>query len=65
MKKGLILTNAYAKLAAFSNQANRLKEELETLGVSVDVLKNDGFFAFINENGEVQTSIADYDFCVY
>lgn len=65
MKKGLILTNAYAKLAAFSNQANRLKEELETLGVSVDVLKNDGFFAFINENGKIQTSLLGYDFCVY
>ena len=65
MKKGLILTNAYAKLAAFSKQANRLKEELETLGVSVDILKNDGFFAFINERGEIQTSLKDYDFCVY
>lgn len=65
MKKGLILTNAYANLAPFSNQANRLKEELEKLGVSVDVLKNDGFFAFINENGETQTSLLDYDFCVY
>ena len=65
MKKGLILTNAYAKLAAFSNQANRLKEELEKLDVSVDVLKNDGFFAFVNENGEIQTSLNGYDFCVY
>ena len=65
MKKGLILTNAYAKLAAFSNQANRLKEELERLGVTTDVLKNDGFFAFINENGEIQTSLLGYDFCIY
>ena len=65
MKKGLILTNAYAKLAAFSNQANRLKDELKKLGVSVDVLKNDDFFAFINANGEIQTSLLGYDFCVY
>lgn len=65
MKKGLILTNAYAKLAAFSNQSNRLKEELERLGVCTDVLKNDGFFAFINEQGEIQTSLKDYDFCIY
>ncbi len=65
MKKGLILTNAYAKLAAFSNQSSRLKEELENLGISVDVLKNDGFFAFINERGEIQTSLKNYDFCIY
>ena len=65
MKKGLILTNAYAKLAAFSNQSNRLKEELERLGVCTDVLKNDGFFAFINEQGEIQTSLKNYDFCIY
>ncbi len=65
MKKGLILTNAYAKLAAFSNQASRLKEELEKLGAQVDVVKNDGFFAFINANGEIETSLKEYDFCVY
>ena len=65
MKKGLILTNAYAKLAAFSNQASRLKEELEKLGAQVDVLRNDGFFAFINAKGDVQSSLCDYGFCIY
>lgn len=65
MKKGLILTNAYAKLAAFSNQASRLKEELEKLGVQMDVLKNDGFFAHINKQGEIETSLEAYDFCIY
>lgn len=65
MKKGLILTNAYAKLAAFSNQSSRLKEELEKLGVKIDVLKNDGFFAHINKQGEIETSLDSYDFCIY
>lgn len=65
MKKGLILTNAYAKLSAFSNQAHRLKTELEALGVTIDVLRNDGFFAFINEYGNIQSSLNHYDFCVY
>ena len=65
MKKGLILTNAYAKLAAFSKQASRLKEELEKLGIQMDVLKNDGFFAHINKQGEIETALEDYDFCIY
>lgn len=65
MKKGLILTNAYANLVAFSHQSSRLKAELEYLGVAVDVLRNNGFFAFINEQGEIQSSLLEYDFCIY
>lgn len=65
MKKGLILTNAYTKLVASFNQAIRLKEELERLDVAIDVLRNDGFFATVNAQGNVETTLADYDFCVY
>ncbi|MBQ7368551.1 MAG: RimK family alpha-L-glutamate ligase [Clostridia bacterium] len=65
MKKGLILTNAYAKLAAFSHPASRLQEELLALGVAADILRNDGFHAYIDEHGEIQTALCDYDFCVY
>ncbi|MBO5240692.1 MAG: RimK family alpha-L-glutamate ligase [Clostridia bacterium] len=65
MKKGLILTNAYTKLVASFNQAIRLKEELERLDVAIDVLRNDGFFATVNAQGDVETTLADYDFCVY
>ncbi len=64
-KKGLILTNAYATLAAFSHQANRLREELLALGVATDLFRNDDFYAYIDERGEIQTGLSDYDFCIY
>ena len=41
MKKGLILVNAYCEINSNLNQSKRLKEELELLGVSIDIQKND------------------------
>ena len=65
MKKGLILINAYSKLESSLNGSKRLKEELEKLGVSVDILRNDFFCAQINSSGDIQTKTAGYDFCIY
>jgi len=65
MKKGLILVNAYCEINSNLNQSKRLKEELELLGVSVDIQKNDKFSASINSSGDIVYSNLDYDFCVY
>lgn len=65
MKRGLILVNAYSSLAHGLNQSVRLKEELERLGVSVDIKRNDSFFCYINDEGNVISKAKDYDFCIY
>ena len=65
VKKGLILINAYMQLHSQFSQAERIKTELEKLGVRTTVLRNDGFFAYI-KNGAVASGISEkYDFCVY
>ena len=64
MKKCLILVNAYIKAKTNLNQAFRIKEELEKLGVEVDLKRND-FFAVYCENGELKSQIEPYDFCIY
>ena len=65
MKKALILINAYMNLQSQFSQAERIREELEKLGVAVDIMRNDGFFACIEE-GEIRLRLAkEYDFCVY
>lgn len=65
MKKGLILVNAYSRMASATNQAERLKEELEKLGVSADIRCNDFFAAEIDGNGNITTKTDGYDFCIY
>ena len=65
MKKGLILVNAYCEINSNLNQSKRLKKELELLGVSVDIQKNDSFLASINSSGNIVYSGLDYDFCIY
>lgn len=64
MKKGIIIVNAYCKLPSMLNQAYRLKEEFNLLGVSVDVIEN-GYDTFVNENGEIISNLSSVDFCVY
>ncbi len=64
MKKGLIIVNAYCEMGTNLNQSIRLKEELELLGVKIDILKNDKFLAKI-DNGETVTNLNCYDFCIY
>ena len=63
--KGLILTNAYSANPHSANQPLRLKEEFARLGVEVDIQRNDGFWTSIDREGEVQTTLGGYDFCVY
>lgn len=65
MKRGLILVNAYSKLAGSLNQAKRLKEELEKSGVGVDIRRNDFFAAQISGSGNIELKTSGYDFCVY
>lgn len=64
MKKCLILVNAYIKAETNLNQAVRLKQELEKLGVEVDLKRND-FFAVYCQNGNLKSQIEKYDFCIY
>ena len=65
MKKGLILINAYMKSEAQFSQAERMKEELETLGVHMDVKRNDGFFARVLGGKLDCETLGEYDFCLY
>jgi len=65
MKKACIIVNAYATLNASSGQAHRIKDELETRGVSVDILKNGDLSIGITESGDYFRAPHSYDFCVY
>lgn len=58
MKKALILINAYTQNGHELNQPLRLKEELASLGVAAEILRN-GDPALL-ENGDM-----GYDFCVF
>ena len=62
--KGIILTNAYVNTGDIAFQPNRLKEEFEKLGVSIDVKPND-FFPAIIDDGEIKTTLSCYDFCIF
>ena len=62
--KGIILTNAYVNTGDIAFQPNRLKEEFEKLGVSIDVKPND-FFPAIIDGDEIKSSISSYDFCIF
>lgn len=65
MKKAIIIINAYSQLPSELNQPYRIKEELELLGVQVDLMRNGQFSAFINESGLFENRLHGYDFCVY
>lgn len=65
MKKALVLINAYSRLQHSLNQSQRLKEELETLGVSTDILRNNFFAAIIQDDGCIVSKLRQYDFCIY
>lgn len=44
----------------------RLQEEFKKLGVGLDVLPNDSFYALIDDNGNIKTSFKrKYDFFIY
>ena len=62
--KGLIIVNAYSKMQSSNNQALRLKDEFEKLGVEIDIKTNDFFAAYILNN-EICTCVDKYNFCIY
>ena len=53
LKRALILVNAYSKLKSAINQPIRLREELNKLGVEVDIEKNSIDTAMIIEGEAV------------
>ena len=63
--KGVILTNAYKDIPQTRSQCARLKEELEKLHVSIDIMRNDFFAANITSGGEIASKLSGYDFCIY
>lgn len=63
--KGVILTNAYKDIPQTRSQCVRLKEELEKLHVSIDIMRNDFFAANITSGGEIASKLSGYDFCIY
>ena len=61
--KGLIFTNAYSMQSEALYQPTRLKDEFESLGVSIDIRAND-FFPFCIDTS-IKSKISEYDFCIY
>lgn len=64
MKRGLILTNAYYTSEAFERQTSRLRGEFASLGVNVDVRRNDSY-AMCVDGGKIAGGLGSYDFAVY
>ena len=62
--RGLIVKNAYFKSDSVEYQVSRIKEELERLGVEVDVVKN-GYSVYLDDNSSVISNYQGYDFCVF
>lgn len=60
--KGIILTNAYYKTPSTVYQAERMKEEVEKLGLRCDILENNGGFCHIKDG---KLCALDVDFCIY
>lgn len=64
-QKALILINAYDEQVGVINQSSRLKEEFDKLGVSANIIRNDGFYAYVAEDGTIKSKLSEYDFCIY
>lgn len=62
--KGLIVLNAYSRLAPCEYQARRLKEEFLRLGVQTDV-KRLGQLNIKIEGEGITADIGGYDFCIF
>ncbi len=63
-KKGVIIINAYSSLASSTNQATRLKEEFNQLGVEIDIKKNLEFSSMVKDS-KLISNFTSYDFCIY
>ncbi len=62
--KGLILINAYSQNEDYLYQPHRLKEEFEKLGVDIDIIRNNLFLCYI-DNNQLKIKLSGYDFCVF
>ena len=64
--KGLIVINGYPNGEKFIRQAERIANELRSLGAETDVWKNGSVYAGVLGTGEVFVRLPDtYDFAVY
>ncbi len=61
--KGLIIKNAYWDAPVLTHQTERIKAELNALGMDADIMRN-GCFPAVTD-GRAINSCEDYDFCVY
>lgn len=64
MKRGIIVTNAYYTAQNITRQSGRLKGELETLGISVQLVQSDAHFAYIKD-GKTAVDLPPCDFVLY
>ena len=64
MGHGIIVINPYQIPKESVHQANRLKDELLSLGVKVEIVTDAFLRNFIAEN-KIQTELKDIDFIVY
>lgn len=61
----IIINNSYNEADInIQHKISRLEEEFKKLDTSIDVIKNNGDIAYI-ENGEIKLNIPSYDFVVY
>ena len=62
--RGIIVTNPYGYPINSKNQANRIKNEFELLGVKVDIIDN-GFLRVCLERNHLSSSLSKIDFAVF
>lgn len=62
--KGLIIINAFLRPIESVKQAERLKEEFDNLGVSVEVISNGALRYGVTENA-LQSDFTGYDFAIF
>ena len=62
--KGVIAVNAYSQNEEYLYQAHRMQEEFAKKGIVADIIPNDRF-PLIIENGDITSTLDDYDFCIY
>ncbi len=67
MYKGLIIVNFNYGTAsdAIKHKINKLKEEFLLLNTEIEILKNDGSLALINDSGYIELNIPKCDFVIY
>ncbi len=62
MLRGVIITNAYYNTEKTALQAERMKEELISLGAEASVIKNNGAYCAVSDLYE---NVFDFDFAIY